>query len=283
MTDRRFWWAHLRLPLFAFAALAVVCEWTTLDGAIAHTFFYDESRHAWLGANSWWVNQFLHTGGRWAIRCIVALSLLVWAATFFDAGLRSLRRASAYVCIGMIASVAAVGLLKTLTNVDCPWDLARFGGSYPWVGLFSDRPDLLRQGRCFPAAHASSGYALMALYFAFRERHRALARCGLALGIATGLTFGVAQQARGAHFLSHDVWSAFLVWLILLSIYVFAFRRRLYSTVTAQNAEAPAALVERHAYAAPLATLSIAEEADASPVECRQSGERPKSGARCSP
>src|SRR5687768_15420291 len=115
MTDQRFWWMHLRVPLFAFIALAASCDWTMLDGVIAHTFFYDESRLVWLGATSWWANQFLHTGGRWTIRCIVTLSLLVWVATFFDAGLRPLRRASAYVCVSMIASIAAVGLLKTLT------------------------------------------------------------------------------------------------------------------------------------------------------------------------
>lgn len=232
MTDRtqsdwRFWWTHLRLPLFAFIILATACEFTSLDTQLADIFFYDQSHHAWLGADSWWINQFLHTGGRWTIRFVVLLSLLAWITSFIDSGMRPLRLASAYLCVGMIASVATVGLLKTLTNVDCPWDLAQFGGQYPLVGLFADRPDLLRHGHCFPSAHASSGYALMALYFAFRDRHHGLAIGGLALGIVTGVTFGIAQQARGAHFLSHDVWSAFLVWLILLSLYVFAFKRRL--------------------------------------------------------
>lgn len=29
-----------------------------------------------------------------------------------------------------------------------------------------------------------------------------------------GLTFGITQQLRGAHFLSHDLWSAALCWAI---------------------------------------------------------------------
>ena len=33
-----------------------------------------------------------------------------------------------------------------------------------------------------------------------------------------------AQQACGAHFVSHDVWSAWLVWTISLSVYTFAFK-----------------------------------------------------------
>jgi hypothetical protein len=129
-------------------------------------------------------------------------------------------------------------LLKTVTNVDCPWDLIPFGGRFPYVELFADRPDALRAGHCFPAAHASSGYALLALYFVFRERHARLAKLGLALGILTGLTFGLAQQARGAHFVSHDVWSAFLVWTVTLSVYAFAFRGRLWEKTEHEAAPA---------------------------------------------
>jgi membrane-associated PAP2 superfamily phosphatase len=96
------------------------------------------------------------------------------------------------------------------------------------VHLFAARPTELREAQCFPAAHASSGYALMALYFVAYERGPKLARLGLAAGLVLGLVFGIAQQARGAHFVSHDLWSAFLAWIISLTLYVFAFRARLY-------------------------------------------------------
>jgi membrane-associated PAP2 superfamily phosphatase len=120
-------------------------------------------------------------------------------------------------------------LLKTITNVDCPWDLLPFGGKFPYEHLFADRPDGLRHARCFPAAHASSGYSLMALYFLARERSVRLARRGLIVGIAAGLVFGFAQQSRGAHFLSHDLCSAMLAWLVPSALYSFAFRRRIWS------------------------------------------------------
>jgi len=98
------------------------------------------------------------------------------------------------------------------------------------VHLFADRPDALRSGHCFPAAHASSGYALVALYFVFRERSTVLARAGLWIGILCGVVFGAAQQARGAHFVSHDLWSAFIVWVIAASVYIFGFASRLYAS-----------------------------------------------------
>ena len=228
MQSLRFWWSHLNVPLAAFVTLAALFATTPLDLAIAQAVFFDAEHGQWIGGHSWAVNELLHTGGRWAIRGLVAVTLAAWIASYIDRDLRSLRRPAAFMTIATVLSVGAVGLLKTLLNVDCPWDLAPFGGHFPYVPLFADRPDALRMGRCFPAAHASSGYALLALYFTFRERYAALAKLGLGLGLITGLTFGLAQQARGAHFVSHDLWSAFIVWTITLSVYAFAFRGRLW-------------------------------------------------------
>ena len=228
MQSCKFWWAHLQVPLALFAVLAVVFATTSLDVTIARAVFFDAAHAQWIGADSWTINELLHTGGRWAVRVLLAIVLAFWVASRVERDWRELRRPAAYFLIAALLSIGVVGLLKTLTNVDCPWDLAPFGGRFPYIELFGDRPDALRAGRCFPAAHASSGYALLALYFTFRERHAGLAKLGLALGLSSGLAFGLAQQARGAHFVSHDLWSAFLVWTVTLSVYAFAFRARLW-------------------------------------------------------
>ena len=62
---------------------------------------------------------------------------------------------------------------------------------YTFVALFASRPVDLRADHCFPAAHASLGYALVALYFMLRKPCAVLARIGLFLGIALGLMFGI--------------------------------------------------------------------------------------------
>jgi membrane-associated PAP2 superfamily phosphatase len=226
----RIWWEHLRIPLLCFVLLAGALVVTSGDVAIANALFFDAGRQRWIGADTWWSNDLLHTGGRWAMRGIVLAALAICAIASRFPHWRSLRRPAAYFASSIILSVAFVGLLKVLTNVDCPWDLAPFGGDQPFVQLFADRPDALPPAHCFPAAHASSGYALLASYFALRERRARLARCGLAIGLFTVLAFGVAQQARGAHFVSHDVWSAFIVWFVALTLYVFAFDARLWDT-----------------------------------------------------
>jgi membrane-associated PAP2 superfamily phosphatase len=208
--------------------LASIFAVTPLDEYVARAVFFDVAHGRWIGADTWLTNQLIHTGGRWAIRAVLALGLAFWIATYVERDWRALRRPVAFFTIAGLLSIGVVGLLKTVTNVDCPWDLVPFGGRFPYIELFADRPDALRVGRCFPAAHASSGYALLALYFVLRERHTRLAQLGLGLGLLAGLTFGLAQQARGAHFVSHDLWSAFLVWTVTLSIYSFAFRARLW-------------------------------------------------------
>jgi membrane-associated PAP2 superfamily phosphatase len=222
------WWRHVRWPLWLFIVAALLFAMTHIDVTIASTAFFDATSSQWRGAGSWWINDVVHTGGRWAVRLVVVLAFALWVATFIEPSLRGLRRSAGYLSIAIVATVGSVGLLKTLTNVDCPWDLQAFGGSFPYVNLFAPRPVDLRHAQCFPAAHASSGYSLMALYFVAYERNRKLAIVGLAVGLLLGLVFGIAQQARGAHFASHDLWSAFLAWASSLTLYAFAFRARLY-------------------------------------------------------
>jgi len=243
----RFWWSHLQVPLALFVVTATVFAVTPLDEHIARAVFFDAASAQWIGAHSWVINELLHTAGRWAIRAMVALVLALWVATFVRRDWRTLRRPAAFLTIAMLLSMGVVGLLKTVTNVDCPWDLVPFGGRFPYVELFADRPDALRAGRCFPAAHASSGYALLALYFVFRERHARLAKLGLGVGLLAGLTFGLAQQARGAHFVSHDLWSAFLVWTTTLSIYALAFRARLWESENHETTPARRLAPDLHA------------------------------------
>ncbi len=227
------WWSHTRWPLVLFTVVAVALAVSDWDLLIARALFFDPVASRWLATQNFWANDVVHTGGRWLIRGVVALLFAIWGLASYSRQLRQWQRPAGYACLAMVLSTVLVGGLKTLTNVDCPWDLEPFGGHFPFVDLFADRPDELRHGHCFPAAHASSGYALVAFYFALRERYARLAGWGLAAGIMTGLLFGIAQQARGAHFLSHDVWSAFLVWMTSLSVYAFMFDAQLRREPTA--------------------------------------------------
>jgi membrane-associated PAP2 superfamily phosphatase len=237
MTQLQFWTRGLAAPLLIFVVASIWLYQSGADIAVAYWAFFDPVHGHWRGADAWLTNEALHSGGRWLIRSIVFAAAVLYVSTLRGAP-SEWRRPAAYFVLAVVLTVGIAGLLKTMTNVDCPWDLTVFGGRFPYVSLFGDRPDELRPGRCFPAAHASSGYALMALYFVFRDRNPRLARCGLGAGVLVGLAFGLAQQSRGAHFVSHDLWSAMLAWFIALTLYAFGFRCRLWNPTTPEKANA---------------------------------------------
>ena len=216
-----FWRTHLWWPLLAFTLLFALLEVFSLDRVIAREWYFNVSSRLWLGTGNgeWWARGLLHSGGRWAVRGLAAAALALWALSFAMPGLRSWRQSAGFVVLAMVLATLLVGSLKSVTNVDCPWDLAGFGGENPYVALFADRPDSLSRAKCFPGAHASSGFALMCFYFVFLHRSRRVARWMLAAGIAVGIAFSIGQEARGAHFLSHDLASAAIVWFVQLGLY----------------------------------------------------------------
>ena len=146
-------------------------------------------------------------------------------ASFVNVDWRAYRRPALFTFVAIALATLAVNVLKALSNVDCPWDLAEFGGALPYVPFFADRPNELPFAACFPGSHSSSGFALVAFYFALRERWPRAARVALLSALAVGAVFAFAQEARGAHFLSHDLWSGFIVWFVELGPLLAEFRR----------------------------------------------------------
>jgi membrane-associated PAP2 superfamily phosphatase len=222
MLTPAFWRSHLLWPSVLLVAVFAVLEFAQLDRPIAQALYFDASR-GWLGAGAGdrWAHRIVHGGGRWLVRIVAATALVCWLASFTSPRLKPWRRETLFVFLGIVLATSTVGLLKSVTNVDCPWDLSGFGGDRPYIPLFGDRPDDLERAKCFPGAHSSSGFALMAVYFVLRDRLPRAAWCALIAAILIGVAFSIGQEARGAHFLSHDLTSAAIVWWILLALYAW--------------------------------------------------------------
>lgn len=228
MNERRFGLNHAMLPGIAFLILAALFAFTDLDLMIARAWAYDAASRGFPAREAWWTNELIHSGGKYGVGAVGLGSIGLWLVSYRFTHWREYRRAALFVFLAIGAAMLCVTILKGLTNVDCPWDLVGFGGTRPYVPLFADRPDNLPHAACFPGAHSASGFALMAFYFAVRERHPRAAWCALVLAILVGAVFSYGQEARGAHFLSHDLWSAFIVWFVQLALYMGVFRARLW-------------------------------------------------------
>jgi membrane-associated PAP2 superfamily phosphatase len=164
----------------------------------------------------WLLAGLLHDGAR---RAAWVLALAVCAAVWWPVGpLRRLAR-TRRLQLAVTALLAAfiVVLLKAASTTSCPWDLAEFGGAARHVSHWQSLSDG-GAGHCFPAGHASSGFSFFAGYFAFVDGEPALARKWLIAAAAGGLLLGVAQQWRGAHFMSHTLWSAAFCWCVAYAV-----------------------------------------------------------------
>lgn len=215
-----FYLQHLWIPLAIFVGLSVLLMGLHGDLWLADRVYAMEG-HAWNLQSGYVTQDLLHAAGRQASKNLWFVLVLVFAASLSMKKGRQWRWPLFYLLLATLLSTAAVGMLKRWTNMDCPWDLLRYGGDKAYYGLFMHRPSVLGHAKCFPAGHASAGYAWIALYFFFLSARPHWRWWGLSFALGLGLLFGIAQQLRGAHFLSHDLWTLMVCWLIALALYVF--------------------------------------------------------------
>lgn len=209
---------HLLWPLLVFVAVAVAMLALGIDQKLARVLYAWEG-NAWALKDSFIAETVIHTGGRLLSVLAWLCVLVLWIVTLLRAPLALLRRPLAYLLMATAVAAATVAWMKTWTNMDCPWNVIGLGGLQHYHSLFGPRI-AGHQGACFPAAHASAGYCWLSLYFFFLTTHPRLRWLGLATALGFGLLFGTTQQLRGAHFLSHDLWSAAVCWICVLAVYL---------------------------------------------------------------
>ena len=217
----RFWLVHAVLPALAFLVLLVAFQELPIDSYVARHWAYDATVNRWVGHGHWWADDLLHTDGRDAILLVIAGLLVTIGASTFSPRLRA---------------GAWHGALSA--RDDC-------------AGVGSGRAAQARDQRAVPVVaaglrrRAAARRAVLATAGRLRQRRRAspahiprrASRCSRSTSPfgTTGhgaraccwrsrqpsaCLFAFGQEARGAHFLSHDVCSAFLAWFVALGTYL---------------------------------------------------------------
>ena len=138
--------------------------------------------------------------------CFVVLAVGaagVLAASFKKPALKKLR----YGCILFLLAMAFIPLViagaKKATNVYCPYQVTLYGGENPYVKVLSHYPPdydftMHKRGHCFPAGHASGGFALMILFFCFKKKKYKIA--GAVSGSGRRLGHGAVPDVAGGTF-----------------------------------------------------------------------------------
>ena len=164
--------------------------------------------------------QVGHTALKWLVVAIGLTGLVLVIVSVWVTRWRAWRQALILFLLMVASSTILVSLLKAASTHSCPWDLVEFGGHAQWFPLFGPPSAMPGSGRCWPGGHASGGFALIAGYFVLREKHPRWARWALVTGLALGTIMSGVQMARGAHFLSHNLWTLWIVWATCILLYL---------------------------------------------------------------
>jgi membrane-associated PAP2 superfamily phosphatase len=198
---------------WTFGALLVLLAWDASGFDLPLARLMADGRGFALRDN-WVVAVLLHD---WMRRAAFLAGAWLLVGIWWPVGvLRRLSRgARINWLVSLLLGVALINVLKYSSHTSCPWDLSEFGGAGTYLSHWSAwaRGDG-GPGRCFPAGHASAGFAFIGGFFALRQVSRRLAVVCLVLVVTAGMMIGLSQQLRGAHFMSHTLWTAWFCWVV---------------------------------------------------------------------
>lgn len=216
--DKKFWVRHFWLPLILAGVSLYALQHSNLDLWLADKWYALEG-HQWAWRKAWISYDLIHHYGKQGIISIGVLVLVMITLSNLQKGLRIWRMPMTYLLTTMVMVPSTIATLKKLNTAICPWDVSRYGGSLPYLHTLDYQFGLVKAGQCFPSGHASGGFALLAIYFAglmFFKRPAWL----LLPGFLVGTVFALGQQSRGAHFLSHDIWTLSICWFGSLGLFL---------------------------------------------------------------
>ena len=180
---------------------------------------YNFNEHHWLVRSDARLPRLIfYTGPKWVMGITAAFTLLWlvipsrWRAKKLELPCPKRRLWLALLCAAAVP--LTIGAMKSKSDIYCPWAITRYGGEVPYFHFFDPLPPGLAPdcGQCFPAGHASGGFALLGLYYlSDRPRNRWI---GLMIGLGCGWIMGLYQMLRGAHFLSHTIVTMLIAALI---------------------------------------------------------------------
>lgn len=194
-------------------------EWTGFDIALQDQLF-DFATGQWLWDREEPVSRFLLYDGIKQVYVLAALGLIGVLGWLRRAGRSAqLRQRLLILCLAMFIVPITINIAKGLTNVPCPRDIEHYGGALSYATIINPftpqaRPEA--RSRCYPAGHASGGFALLALFFVAGNRRQRTGFVGAAM--ALGWITGGYKMLIGDHFFSHTLVTMLIAWLEILLI-----------------------------------------------------------------
>lgn len=213
---------HLFYPLLIAGVAWALIVGFKLDRHLAD-FFYHLGGNTWAWKESWLTEHLVHRGGRNLSFFLLFVVVLLLGLSYRQPGSQAQQKRLWYLFLAVGGSSLVVSILKKFLAISCPWEFSIYGGHLAYQEFAQQLFSRTGSG-CFPAGHASAGYAWIGLYFfLMHSRWRWLA---LAAALGAGIVFGFVQQLRGAHFVSHDLATVIVCWFYSLGLYLMWFSEK---------------------------------------------------------
>jgi len=213
---------HILITFILLVFCIVFFAYSDLDMLVQDNF-YNFNTHKWILDSHDEPYRFIFYDGIKKLLIAIAVSLLISLAFVKKSKLiNEYKKGIIVVVLSAILVPLTVGTLKKYTNMPCPESEIRYDGEYPktkvWQSYTKEFQNL-DSCKCWPAGHASGGFALLSLFFMFKSRRNK--KIALFISMSVAWSMGLYKMMVGDHFLSHTVITMVLAWLIILIIAKF--------------------------------------------------------------
>lgn len=182
--------------------------------------FYNNTEHLWILAKYTEPYHFIFYTFTRKIPLVLFIILVIVLLIFHHHAIVQHYKKRLIIVLLSIVFVPAISVgIKNSTNIPCPKHLQYYNGQYPHTAIwetYTTSYKNLKSQHCWPAGHASGGFALMSLFFLFKRKR--IKRIALGSTFILGWLMGMYKMMIGDHFFSHTFITMLLSWLIILII-----------------------------------------------------------------
>lgn len=229
-------WIECLIAVFLAGVATIWLEHSAIDLMIAKWFYLGDGQRV-VDKSAVLPDLIFYTGIKRLLILLELYLLIVCVCRYYQSKNRSQPNPTAkwlkpvqhfsqkelvYLTVTMLMIPMIVGGLKAVTHVACPSYLELFGGDLPYLPMWQSM-QLGLTAKCFPAAHASSGFALYAFAF-LPSLNKYRIKIALVVTVIAWLMGGY-KMLIGDHFISHTIVSMCLAWAICALMAMVFFKK----------------------------------------------------------
>ncbi len=184
------------------------------------SFFFDITKDQWyIDRNNTLLKIIFYILPKYLIFAYGVFLLLFYVKLSVSRENENLQKKILFLISCLIVIPLIVASLKHYSPIHCPQNTLNFGGAALYMSplqVFNDRFFFDSYGRCFPAGHASGGFALISLIFVAPSKLTKF--LALIISLLFGASMGLYQIAKGAHYLSDTIITLFIAYMVSITL-----------------------------------------------------------------